>query len=232
MPRAARADLQAARTFNKAGKTKHAAEEELGVDAEVRPRRRNCAFGAPLARLGLVFFLAGLGWSSLAAASEKPYVLFIAVDDLNDWVGALGGHPAVRTPNIDRLASRGLLFTRTYSAAPSCNPSRTALLTGIRPSTSGVYGNGQPMRDSLPDAVTLPQHFMANGYTAVRACFVRIFTPPNPLFMKEQLAEKSVQYATLWDNLIESLLYGQPSRRRRTAEELDTSVQVKFEPDS
>ena len=110
---------------------------------------------------------AGSGLLSVAAARDKPNVLFIAVDDLNDWVGALGGHPAVRTPSIDQLASRGLLFTRAYSAAPSCNPSRTALLTGIRPSTSGVYGNGQPMRDSLPDAVTLPQHFMANGYHVV-----------------------------------------------------------------
>jgi len=96
-------------------------------------------------------------------------VLFIAIDDLNDWVGCLGGHPDVKTPNLDRLASQGMLFTNAFCAAPACNPSRTALMTGIRPSTSGVYDNAQPWRESqiLSDAVTLPQHFMAHGYKAL-----------------------------------------------------------------
>ncbi|MDP6444382.1 MAG: sulfatase [Pirellulaceae bacterium] len=97
-------------------------------------------------------------------AADRPNVLFIAVDDLNDWVRCLGGHPDCRTPHIDRLAERGVLFTRSYCAAPACNPSRAALLTGIRPWKSGVYVNPQPWRQALPDAVTLPQHFMANGY--------------------------------------------------------------------
>ena len=95
---------------------------------------------------------------------QRPNVLFIAVDDLNDWVGVLGGHPQARTPNIDRLARRGVLFTHAYCAAPACNPSRVALLTGIRPSTSGIYHNSQPWRPVLPKAVTLPQHFMKHGY--------------------------------------------------------------------
>jgi arylsulfatase A-like enzyme len=88
---------------------------------------------------------------------------------LNDWIGCLGGHPDIRTPNFDRLASRGVLFTNAHCAAPLCNPSRAALMTGIRPSTSGVYQNNQPWRSSpaLKNAVTLPQHFMQNGYTAV-----------------------------------------------------------------
>ncbi|HUG90253.1 MAG TPA: sulfatase, partial [Planctomycetaceae bacterium] len=93
--------------------------------------------------------------------------LMIAVDDLNDWIGCLGGHPDTKTPNIDRLAKRGVLFTRSYCAAPACNPSRAALMTGIRPWTSGVYLNPQPWRPVLPDAVTLTQHFMAHGYEAV-----------------------------------------------------------------
>src|SRR3990172_6088363 len=101
---------------------------------------------------------------SCFAETGRPNVLMIVVDDLNDWVGCLGGNPDARTPNIDRLAKRGLLFTRSYCAAPVCNPSRTALLTGIRPSTSGVYYNSQPWRAALPKAVTLSQHFMANGY--------------------------------------------------------------------
>lgn len=100
----------------------------------------------------------------VCCAADKPNVLFIAVDDLNDWIGCLGGHPQSRTPNIDRLASRGTLFTRAYCAAPACNPSRASLLTGRLPSTSGVYLNPQPWRLAMPDAVTLPQHFTANGY--------------------------------------------------------------------
>jgi len=95
---------------------------------------------------------------------RQPNVLFIAVDDLNDWVGPLKGHPQTLTPNIDRLAKRGTLFTRAYCAAPSCNPSRAALLSGRRPSTTGVYDNNQPWRPVLKDVVTLPEHFRANGY--------------------------------------------------------------------
>ena len=98
---------------------------------------------------------------------ERPNVLFIAIDDLNDWVGCLGGHPDVKTPNIDRLAARGALFTHAYCSAPACNPSRASLLTGILPSSSGVYSNNQPWRPVMPQAVTLPQHFMANGYHVV-----------------------------------------------------------------
>lgn len=94
----------------------------------------------------------------------RPNVLFIAVDDLNDWIGVLAGQPGFRTPNIDRLSRRGLLFTRAYCAAPACNPSRASLMTGRRPSTSGVYHNDQPWRPVMKDAVTLSQHFMANGY--------------------------------------------------------------------
>ncbi|HUU11429.1 MAG TPA: sulfatase-like hydrolase/transferase, partial [Phycisphaerae bacterium] len=118
----------------------------------------------------------GAGAASMALAScaltaerktDKPNVLFIAVDDLNDWIGCLGGHPDARTPNIDRLAKRGVLFTNAQCAAPACNPSRAALMTGILPSTSGVYHNAQPWRPAMQDAVTIPQHFMAHGYRAV-----------------------------------------------------------------
>ncbi len=98
------------------------------------------------------------------APGTRPNVLFIAVDDLNDWTGFLGGYPGVETPNLDRLAARGTSFSRAYCSAPACNPSRASLLCGIRPSTSGVYYNGNPWRPQLPDAVTLPQHFMAHGY--------------------------------------------------------------------
>ncbi len=115
-----------------------------------------------------VVVMLGAIWLPIPSlAVDRPNVLFIAVDDLNDWIGVLGGHPQANTPNIDRLASRGTLFAHAYCAAPACNPSRAALMTGIRPSTSGVYHNPNPWRKALPDAVTLPQHFMASGYTAL-----------------------------------------------------------------
>ena len=95
----------------------------------------------------------------------RPNVLFIAVDDLRDWVGHLEGHPNAKTPHIDRLAKRGVSFTRAYCSAPLCNPSRISLLTGVAPFKSGVYGNGEKLRDKLPDAVTLMQHFRASGYS-------------------------------------------------------------------
>ncbi|MBT4484996.1 MAG: sulfatase, partial [Candidatus Latescibacteria bacterium] len=103
---------------------------------------------------------------SASIKSDKPNVLFIAIDDLNDWIGCLGGHPDVKKPNIDSLSQRGVIFTNAHCAAPACCPSRTALMTGIRPSTSGVYTNAQPFRQSkvLKNAVTIPQHFMAHGY--------------------------------------------------------------------
>ena len=98
---------------------------------------------------------------------DRPNVLFIAIDDLNDWVGCLGGHPDTRTPNLDALAARGVLFTNAHCAAPLCNPSRAALMTGLRPSTTGVYDNNQPFRRAVPEAVTLAQHFRAHDYRVV-----------------------------------------------------------------
>src|SRR3954469_25558586 len=108
---------------------------------------------------------------SIAAAADRPNVLFIAVDDLRPWLGCLG-HPDARTPNFDRLAARGTVFTRCYCPAPWCNPSRTALLTGVRPSTSGVYTHyNVPWRPApvLKDGVTLPRYCRAHGYLAVGA---------------------------------------------------------------
>jgi arylsulfatase A-like enzyme len=104
-----------------------------------------------------------------AQARPRPNVLFIAIDDLNDWIGCLGGHPDVKTPNLDRLAARGVLFTNAHCSAPACNPSRASLMTGILPSRSGVYHNPDPWRQSpvLKNAVTIPQHLMAHGYRAV-----------------------------------------------------------------
>jgi len=101
--------------------------------------------------------------------ANKPNVLFIAVDDLNDWISPLGGYEGCKTPNLERLAAKGVTFTKAYCAAPACNPSRASLMTGIRPWTSGVYVNPQPWRPAMPDAVTLPQHFTRHGYHSTGA---------------------------------------------------------------
>lgn len=104
-----------------------------------------------------------------AAGAQRPNVLFIALDDLNDWIQLLDPDAPIRTPNIERLAKRGVTFTSAYCASAACNPSRTAVLTGLRPSTTGVYGNKTDWRRVLPGARTLPQCFMDHGYTALGA---------------------------------------------------------------
>jgi arylsulfatase A-like enzyme len=99
-----------------------------------------------------------------AAESSPPNILFIAVDDLNHWVGYLGRNPQVKTPNIDRLAKKGVTFTRAYCAAPVCNPSRTAIMSGMRPSTTGVYHNPIDFRPHVTPDQTLNTHFRKHGY--------------------------------------------------------------------
>tara|TARA_R110002049_G_scaffold309268_1_gene519530 strand:+ start:44498 stop:46222 length:1725 start_codon:yes stop_codon:yes gene_type:complete len=115
-----------------------------------------------------VILFACLAFHSVAASQEatetQPNVLLISIDDLNDWVGCMGGHPQAHTPNIDRLASGGVLFTNAHCAAPACNPSRTAIMTGISPHVSGLYENGQKMREVLPDSELIPKYFSRHGY--------------------------------------------------------------------
>ena len=99
-----------------------------------------------------------------AAMPPAPNVLLITIDDLNDWVTCLRGHPQAKTPNIDALANRGVLFTNAHCNAPICNPSRTSLMTGMRPDTNGVIHNATFFRDTVPDVVTLPEYFGNHGY--------------------------------------------------------------------
>ena len=102
---------------------------------------------------------------------EQPNVLLIMVDDLNDWVGAFGGNQQAITPNIDALAEKGVVFKNAYCSAPLCNPSRTSILTGYKPSTTGVYGNNEVFREmeGFKSTVTLPQYFEQNGYETAAA---------------------------------------------------------------
>jgi len=98
--------------------------------------------------------------------ANKPNILFIAIDDQNDWIGCLGGHPQAKTPNIDRLAAAGTLFTNAHCQSPLCNSSRTSLMTGLRPSTTGIYGLAPWFRqlESWNAITSLPQHLAAHGY--------------------------------------------------------------------
>ena len=123
-------------------------------------------------RMNHMLFTAGMLTASLpglAQQQEQPKnIVFIAIDDLNDWVGFLGGHPDTRTPNMDRLARMGVVFENAYCAAPVSNASRAALLSGFRTSTTGVYGNAEFMRESevINNGITLPRYFSNHGYYA------------------------------------------------------------------
>jgi len=120
------------------------------------------------------------------AAEKRPDVVFIVLDDLNDWVGVLGGHPQSKTPNIDALAERGVLFSNAHCNAPTCNPSRKSFLSGLYPKSNGKYFNGgnklekdrppffgdQPMKGATSKSAPenypyLHQHFKKEGYRVV-----------------------------------------------------------------
>ena len=99
----------------------------------------------------------------------RPNVLFIAIDDLNNWLGCMGGHPNALTPNMDKLAAQGVLFTNAHCQAPLCGPSRASLMTGLRPSSTGIYGMIEDNEIKSDNQVTadikfLPEYFRDQGY--------------------------------------------------------------------
>src|SRR6187200_3303615 len=112
----------------------------------------------------IVIVLFGCESAFATEPGKNPNVLFSAVDDLNHWVGHLGRNPQAKTPNIDRLAKMGVTFTRAYCAAPVCNPSRAALMSGLRPGSTGVYDNGQDWKAVIPKEQTLTTQFLNAGY--------------------------------------------------------------------
>ncbi len=118
-------------------------------------------------------FLQTAAAGSLALASgscwkrepRRRNVLFIAIDDLNGWIGPLKTYRGkVLTPHLSRLAKSGMLFSQAYCSSPWCNPSRSSLMTGLSPATCGIRSNTENFRDFLPDVQTLPQYFSAHGY--------------------------------------------------------------------
>ncbi len=119
----------------------------------------------------LVLPVSALDQNSTEAKPPRPNVLFIAIDDLNDWVGCLQGHPNATTPNINALAKRGTLFSNAHCQAPLCNSSRTSVMTGLRPSTTGIYGLAPWFRnvDEFKELISLPQAFSKAGYRTYSA---------------------------------------------------------------
>ncbi|MFV1995161.1 MAG: sulfatase-like hydrolase/transferase [Verrucomicrobiales bacterium] len=105
-----------------------------------------------------------LSSAPLRLCASSPNVLFIAIDDLNHWVGHLGRNPQARTPNIDRLAAMGLSFTNAHTAVPACEPSRCALMSGRRPWTSGCYKNGDGWKNFQKPGEGLSAQFLKAGY--------------------------------------------------------------------
>ncbi len=104
--------------------------------------------------------------SALSSKGQPPNLLFIAIDDLNDWIEPLGGHPDVQTPNLNRLAERGMTFSNAHCQAPLCNASRCSVMTSLRPSTTGIYGLAPFFRDTdqWRSKQTINQFFREQGY--------------------------------------------------------------------
>lgn len=124
-----------------------------------------------LLKLGTLATLASSTSMTNAArvtATDARNVLFLAVDDMNDWIGCLGGHPDTRTPNLDRLAQNGVLFTNAHTPAPYCNPARCSIMSGMRPDRSGIY-YGETLQAQLPNVATITEHFMQQGYDVTGA---------------------------------------------------------------
>ncbi len=109
-------------------------------------------------------------FSASPASAQPPNVLFIAVDDLNDWVSVCGGHPQAKTPHLERFVDSGaMVFQNAHCPGPVCGPSRSALLSGFMPSRTGIYGNSQNMRDAalVRAHATLPEYFSKHGYVTL-----------------------------------------------------------------
>lgn len=150
---------------------------------------------------------------------KRPNVLMICIDDMNDWVGFLGGHPQTKTPNMDKLATKGVNFTNAYCTAPGCSPSRNALLFGIEPHNSGLYPfyNINNIEPGILDGYTpLPLLFRNNGY---ETCGItKVFHNPDNAYLQDSIWDEYKSYSDHDIHLIkEKGYYPDPYNKRLVA---------------
>ena len=146
-----------------------------------------------IALAGVTLLVAATVWAGAGDVPERPNVLFIAVDDLRPTIGAYGD-PYAKTPNLDRLARSGVTFLRAYAQQALCNPSRASLLTGLRPDSLRVWDLETDFRSTVPDVVTLPQHFMRHGYRAVQIGKIYHNTIPDSLSWHREIHLQGFPY--------------------------------------
>ena len=164
----------------------------------------------------LIIFIIGLYTTSHAQNKEKPNILMLCIDDMNDWVGFLGGHPQAKTPNMDKLANRGVNFTKAYCTAPGCSPSRNALLFGIEPHNSGLYpfyDINEIESEVLEPYTALPLLFRQNGYKTVG--LGKVFHNPDNRYKQDEIWDEYKMYANSKLNLLKDKgYYPEPYNKR------------------
>jgi arylsulfatase A-like enzyme len=118
---------------------------------------------------GIIITILGILTGCSREPARRPNILFISLDDLNDWIEPLGGHPQAITPNLKKFAEQSVVFANAYCASPACNPSRTAIMTGLAPHTSGVYSNYQDWREVIAGHTSMGRYFRNFGYYSAGA---------------------------------------------------------------
>ena len=148
--------------------------------------------------LALFLFSVGGCKQSSPLVIDQPNILLISIDDLNNWIEPLGGHPQAQTPNLTSFAQEAVTFRRSYTVSPSCNPSRTALMTGKLPWETGLYTNSQNWREIVGDEQVIPQYFQEQGYFAAGAGKIYHANMPDPRSWNDYFPNKIEQMPKYW----------------------------------